>query len=418
LRFKEFTDEWDNIILNDIAEVKGGKRLPKGHTLTDEKNQHPYITVSDMENGSVNQNNIKYVPEEIQNKISQYTITDRDIFISVAGQRLGILGIIPPSLNGANLTENADKITNIQINQKFLYHSLETSVLTKLIQKVSTRNAQPKLALKEIRNIKLVIPQTKQEQEKISNFLDYVDKKIELMDNNYQYFKAFKKYLLQNIFAQKLRFDGFNEEWKKTYLKDIGTFYRGHSYNSSNVVNEGLLVLRSNNIQNNTLNFDEDELQFVNKDCKPELNLLDGDIVICMSNGTKSLVGKSAQYNGNYNSKLTVGAFCSIFRSDFPLAPYIFQSELYKKYSYLLLAGTNINNLKNSDLEKLSLYIPSLEEQEKIANFLSSVDQKIDLLKDQISQMEDFKRGLLQSLFVKIIERIKNIFLYVRLIIN
>ena len=209
-----------------------------------------------------------------------------------------------------------------------------------------------------------------------------------------------KKYFIENIFSQKLRFEGFPKEWNFIYLKDIGTFFRGHSYNSNNVVEDGLLVLRSNNIQNGKLIFDKDRLQFVNKPCNDELKLIRNDIVICMSNGTKSLVGKTAQYDGSYPNELTVGAFCSIFRSNAPLAKFIFQTEYFKKYLYILLAGTNINNIKNSDLEKFIIKLPGYEEQEKITKFLNNFNKKIELIKLKKEKYENYKKSLLQNMFV------------------
>ena len=239
------------------------------------------------------------------------------------------------------------------VNQIFFSHLFQTEKSLNKFKNYSQGSLLERLRLMypQFSDIKMAFP-SYEEQEKIANFLTSVDNKIELLEKKYQSYLNFKKYLMQQIFAQKLRFADDESEWQEIRLKDIGIFYRGHSYTSSNVVDDGLLVLRSNNIKNNVLDFSEDGLQFVNKDCKKELELQKNDIVICMSNGTRRLVGKSAEYIGNYPSKLTVGAFCSIFRTNNKLAKYLFQTEIYKKNLYLILAGTNINNLKNSDLEK------------------------------------------------------------------
>ena len=77
---------------------------------------------------------------------------------------LALVGIIPTELNGANLIENADKITNIQLNQKFLLQLLNTIILTKLMHKTKTNNTQPKLTLKEIRNMKFYHPSIKEQE--------------------------------------------------------------------------------------------------------------------------------------------------------------------------------------------------------------------------------------------------------------
>ena len=288
-------------------------------------------------------------------------------------------------------------ITIIQTNQyaPFItyYLNQKKNEIARFAQGVSIVH----LYSKDFKALKMKIPSIN-EQKKIISLLEIITNKEQLLKQKYQYYQNFKKYLMQQIFAQKLRFN-FDEEWVEIKLRDIGTFYRGHSYNSGNVVDNGLLVLRSNNIQDNALDFSDSELQFVNKDCKKELELQKNDIVICMSNGTRSLVGKSAQYLGNYNKKLTVGAFCSIFRTNNILAKYLFQTELYRKNLYL--AGTNINNLKNSDLEKFKFKIPNNKtEIKKIHDLFSSVDMNIENIKNQLNEIKLFKKSLLQQMFV------------------
>ena len=151
IRFKaddgsEFGD-WEIKSIKDVADVKGGKRIPKGYALVNENTGHPYITVSDMNRSySIDRTNIRYVPLEVVDTIKRYTITDKDIFISVAGT-LGIIGKIPTEFNGANLTENADKLTNLKCHQDFLIYLLDSGYLSELIESTATTSAQPKLAL-------------------------------------------------------------------------------------------------------------------------------------------------------------------------------------------------------------------------------------------------------------------------------
>lgn len=197
----------------------------------------------------------------------------------------------------------------------------------------------------------------------------------------------------------QLRFSEFTGEWQEKRLGEIGKFYRGLSYDKSNVRSFGNLVLRSSNIQGGQLILDQD-LQFVDKAIGKQQNLRKGDIVICMANGSKKLVGKAAIYKGQYPGSITVGAFCSIFRSNNTLAEYLLQTHQYKKYLNMLLAGTNINNLKSSDLEKLKFILPSNEEeQQKIAAFLIAVDKRVALLERKVQQLEAYKRGVMQQLF-------------------
>ena len=383
LRFSGFTDEWNEVKLGDISTFLDNKRIPlKEDNRKQIKGEYPYYGASGI---------IDYV--------NDYIFDEELILMGEDGAnivtRSSKLIFLAKGKYWVNNHAHVIKADN-NINQYFLSESLERINY----EKYNTGTAQPKLNREVCQKIKVKIPQFN-EQNKIANFLLVIDEKLRLLEQKYQYYQNFKKYLMQQIFTQKLRFADSDSCWKEISLKDIGTFYRGHSYNSTNVADEGLLVLRSNNIQGNVLDFSEDGLQFVDKDCKKELELQKNDIVICMSNGTRRLVGKSAEYTGNYENKVTVGAFCSIFRTENKLAKYLFQTESYKKNLYLILAGTNINNLKNSDLEKFKFNIPTNESEiNKIHDLFVSIDNKIDYNKKQLEEITLFKKGLLQQMFV------------------
>ena len=192
--------EWEEKLIKDIADVKGGKRIPKGYPLVNENTGHPYITVSDMNRSySIDSTNIRYVPLEVVDTIKRYTITDKDIFISVAGT-LGIIGKIPTEFNGANLTENADKLTNLKCHQDFLIYLLDSGYLSELIESTATTSAQPKLALYAIEQLEVQIP-CPEEQTKIANFLSAIDQKIEVVAQQIEQAKQWKKGLLQQMFV-------------------------------------------------------------------------------------------------------------------------------------------------------------------------------------------------------------------------
>ena len=192
--------EWETKLIKDIADVKGGKRLPKGYSLINENTGHPYITVSDMNRSySIDSTNIRYVPLEVVDTIKRYTITDKDIFISVAGT-LGIIGKIPTEFNGANLTENADKLTNLKCHQEFLIYLLDSGYLSALIESTATTSAQPKLALYAIEQLEIQMP-CLEEQTKIANFLSSIDQKVDVVAQQIEQAKQWKKGLLQQMFV-------------------------------------------------------------------------------------------------------------------------------------------------------------------------------------------------------------------------
>ena len=199
----EIPEEWEVKKVGDICEVKGGKRLPKGYQLEDEDNAFPYIRVADMYMGGIRQDDIKYVPKDIVDKIKNYKISKDDLFISVAGT-LGIVGQIPCELDGANLTENADKLCNIQINKLYLMKVLQSNIIQSIIEAEKTKSAQPKLALTRIKEFLIPVPSDR-EQVKIASILMEIDERINVYENKKNKLEMLKKGLMQKLLTGKIR---------------------------------------------------------------------------------------------------------------------------------------------------------------------------------------------------------------------
>ena len=154
----EIPENWCWCRLGDICLVKGGKRIPAGCTLTDIDTGHKYIRVADMKNGSVIVNNVKYITDEIHEKIKAYKISKDDVYITVAGT-IGDSGIIPDELDNANLTENADKLVLFNgINKYCLHFFLSSGFFQEQISDAITKVGQPKLAIIRIQNFLLPLP--------------------------------------------------------------------------------------------------------------------------------------------------------------------------------------------------------------------------------------------------------------------
>ena len=200
LRFPEFFDapEWDIKSLEKICEIKGGKRIPKGFSLTNEKTDYPYVRVSDMYMGGIDTSSVLYVPSEIEKQIRNYKISKNDLFITVAGT-IGIVGEVPEELDNANLTENANKIILKSIGKKYLLHYLTGESAQQLISSSVTNNAQPKLALERIRRFPIPVP-SKKEQQKIAECLSSIAELITAQTQKLDTLKTHKKALMQQLF--------------------------------------------------------------------------------------------------------------------------------------------------------------------------------------------------------------------------
>lgn len=172
--------DWYEAKIKDFADVKGGKRLPKGKQLVKEPNNHPYIRIRDLGKSKYLQltSEYEYVDDETQQSISRYIVNKGDILISVVGT-IGLIGIVGATLDGANQTENCDKIINITgVMPEYLYYYLKSNLGQDEIRKGTVGAVQPKLPLKNVQDISVFYPPM-EEQERIVAILSAIDEKIE-----------------------------------------------------------------------------------------------------------------------------------------------------------------------------------------------------------------------------------------------
>ena len=174
----EVPDSWEWCRLSTFATVLGGKRIPAGRKLATEDTGHIYIRVSDMKEGTVSQDNLLFVPSDIYPLISRYIINKEDVFITVAGT-IGRVGKIPAELDGANLTENADRLVISLVNQDWLIQTLQSHLVQNQIAEVTTKVGQPKLAIIRIEGLLIPLPPIS-EQKRIVRQVTTIKEKLRL----------------------------------------------------------------------------------------------------------------------------------------------------------------------------------------------------------------------------------------------
>ena len=174
----EIPETWKWVRLGEIVTVYGGKRIPVGKKLSLTKTEHVYIRVSDMKDGFVSTDNLQYISDDIYEKISNYIIKKEDVYITVAGT-IGRVGKIPYELDGANLTENADRLVFSAIKQDWLIKTLQSNLVQQQIISATTKVGQPKLAINRIQTILIPLPPLAEQQrivEKIEELLPLVER--------------------------------------------------------------------------------------------------------------------------------------------------------------------------------------------------------------------------------------------------
>jgi type I restriction enzyme S subunit len=146
---------WSRI--DQVSTVSGGKRLPKGSTLLTEPTPYIYVRVTDMKDGTISDGDLRYISEDVHHAIARYTISSTDLYITIAGT-IGQTGMVPDRFDGVNLTENAAKISLISIDKHYLLLALQSPPVQEQFQRLVNKMAQPKLALKRIRNALIPLP--------------------------------------------------------------------------------------------------------------------------------------------------------------------------------------------------------------------------------------------------------------------
>lgn len=217
-------DSWVWVRLENLCEVKGGKRIPKGEEFSNEKTKNVYLRVSDFNNYSINQDKLKYISDDLAEKLKNYKISTEDLYLSIAGT-IGKIGIIPYELDKSFLTENAVKLTNLSnaTNNKFLLNCFKTNFIQNLINDSITSSGQPKLAIFRIENFSIPLPPLEEQQE-IVRVLDEVlenENKVKELLELEERIDILEKSILHKAFKGELGTQNSSDESALNLLKSI-----------------------------------------------------------------------------------------------------------------------------------------------------------------------------------------------------
>lgn len=290
--------------IGNICSIKSGKRLPAGFDFSLEPTKYRYIRSRDIKAGKICLDDVAFIDEETKKRINKYIINSGDVAITIVAN-IGDIGYATPDCNGINLTENAVRLTafdDIVVCSKYLSYYLNQSAMKTYMENLAAGAAQAKLGIYKIEKMKVLLPSISTQQavveviEKYDNLIEVNNKRIKVLEQIAE--NLYKEWFVRFRFPgyENVEFEnGMPKGWEYGTVESLSSvLQRGISPDYDDAGN--LTVISQKCIRQNIMDIRESRRQA--KAFKPELNLIDGDTVIC-STGTGTL-GRVGQVYGDY----------------------------------------------------------------------------------------------------------------------
>ncbi len=292
-------------------------------------------------------------------------------------------------ITGNAMVLNCDQ--NKSLSKDFFYYLLLGQNLSDCI----TGTGQPQIVRSPIAAFRVAVPTSLPEQRAIATALSDVDALLAALDRLIAKQRDLKQAAMQQLLTGQTRLPGFKGQWEDTTLGEIGQCIIGLTYKPENVVEHGLLVLRSSNVQNGRLAYNDNV--HVNLKVADHLYTRLGDILVCVRNGSRALIGKCAVIDDTA-AGVTFGAFMSVYRTKhWRFIIHAFQSgDIQRQIRDNI--GATINQITNKDMKAFRVKLPPEDEQTAIATVLSDMDLELAALEQRRDKTRALKQGMMQEL--------------------
>ena len=414
LRFKEFEEFWRKKLLGEIADFYKGRSISKADIK--EEGEIECIRYGEL---------YTYYQEVIIEIKSKTNLPKKDLVLSKKNDV-----IIPASgethLDIAtaacvlkdNVALGGDlNIIRANSNGVFLAYYLNNRKKLE-IARLSQGNSVVHLYSKQLKFLNLNLPNSI-EQRKIASFLSAVDEKIQQLTRKKELLETYKKGVMQKLFSQEIRFkdeEGRDfPEWKKKKFGEVYSFLTTNSFsrNDLNYEEGSVKNIHYGDIHTKFLNLfhlAKENVPFINSDkdiskINPENFCQEGDLVIADASEDYKDIGKTIEIIDINGEKVLAGLHTFLARPKSNImykgfSGYLVQNWSFRKQVMTIAQGTKVLGLSTGRMNKLRVEIPSIPEQQKIAEFLSVIDKKTEAVSQQIEKTQTFKKGLLQQMFV------------------
>lgn len=398
--------------IDDICEIKSGKRLPANCDFAEKPTDYPYIRARDIKNGKIDTDNLMYLTEDVHEKIKRYIIEKSDIVITIVGASVGDVGFADEKVHGFNLTENAVRLTkfNSEVYSKYLFYILYQKRFHDYMQLIAGASAQPKLGIYKIKRINIELPK-KDLQIKIASILSQYDN---LIENNNKRIKILEQ-MAENLYKEwfvRFRFPGHEKETLKSTtwgkipnsfqikkMQDVITYYIGGGWGNDD--KSEMFPIEAYVIRGTDFSYvvkgdiSTCPLRFHKKSNVDSRQLQENDIIIEISGGTaEQPVGRvclvSKDLIQRLNGVVICASFCKLIRLDkarvspvyfYYWMKYLYETRIIEKFQ---LQSTGIINFKfDYFLRKGEILLPSNETMKAFEKQVLPLRAKIEILAQQ-----------------------------------
>ena len=418
LRFPEFDGAWEEKCIDDLIQdntldkpMDGnhGNIHPKASNYV--KEGIPFVMANDIKNGCLDLVNTVKLMVGQANRLQKGFARRGDILLTHKGS-VGLTAIVP-SLETPYIMLTP-QVTYYRIKDEkklsnnFLRTYFDCSYFQKPLKIFADSGTRPYIGIIEQRKLKIKMPIV-EEQKKIADFLTAVDRKIGLLSKKKDLAERYKKGVMQKLFSQSLRFTQDDDtpfpDWKEKKLGKVIEAHNSGIYKNKKLYGSGTNIVGVGNIYSieavdgqafSKVPLSQDEIK--------KHTLREGDILYSESSLVRSGIAKSVYvtHKGEgtafawHTRRLSVNR--DIIHSTYLY--YYLESSKARKFITSVATQTALTGITTKDYFQTPVCIPNIEEQQKIAYFLSSLDQKITHISQQITQAQAFKKGLLQQMFV------------------
>ena len=409
LRFGEFSGDWEEKKLGDICIKVGSGKTPRGGNSQYAKNGILFIRSQNVHNGKLILSDIAYITDVTNREMKNSIVLNNDILLNITGASIGRSCVVPIGVPNANVNQHVCIIRlNDLSNSVFILNQIISDRIQRQIESFQAGGNREGLNFQQIKSMKIGYA-TLPEQEKIADFLSTFDEKIENQQGIVNSLENQKKGFMQKIFSKELRFKDENGgefgDWVEMEIIDVSlSGIRNGAFNNPKNVGKGYSLINVVNLYSEPY-IDDTQLELLDV-TEVEYNknsVKFGDIFFTRSSLKLEGIAHCNIYLGDRediifechimkltpNNKIAIPLFLK----------YCFTSQILRQQFMFRAKTTTMTTISQEDIAHIKFLIPTLPEQQKIANFLSTLDEKIDVEKQILDKLKLAKKGLLQQMF-------------------